>query len=142
MSPVIPKLKEGKFPWKTDEDGKPVLQKHHTTPSSRGGKEGRILDGVLSILHWAWHLLFGNRTPLEILDILLKVWFKGGKFVNYRTSIGKKTKPPKTMTPDQMIIALEKLVFPKDWVPSKQLIKRLRRRRKRFTESNPKGKKS
>lgn len=126
--------------WETDEHGEPIPQKHHIIPGSRGGKEGPLLTEVPSDIHWAWHRLFGNRIPLEILDLILKVWFKGGKFINYRTSIERKDEAPKTMTPDQLIVALEKLVFPEDWVPSKRLIRRLEKRRERLVENtNPKG---
>jgi hypothetical protein len=130
--------RDGKAFWETDEHGEPVLQKHHIIPSSRGGEksEENLLTEVPSDIHWAWHRLCGNRTPLEILDTILKVWFRSGRFIKYRTSIKRRTKekeaePPKTMTPDQIIIALMERVFPEDWVPSKRLIKRLEKRRER-----------
>jgi len=132
-----PKRGRGMPYWETKR-GEPILQKHHVTPSSRGGKRGRILAELPSHFHWAWHLLFGNLKPLEILDILLKVWFQGGSFEEYQTSIGKKSEAPKTMTPDRMISALMRLVFPKDWVPSEKLIGILKKRRERLS-NNPKG---
>lgn len=129
-----------KPPWNTKK-GKPFPENHHIIPSSRGGgnETKNILVDIPSDLHWAWHRVFGNLTPMEILTTLARVFFKGRRFRQYKYSIdrqaGKSSLPPK-MSPDEIILALERQVFPKDWVPSDKLMRRLERLRvSRYRES-------
>ena len=47
--------------------------KHHLKPKSKGGK--KCPENLLSIdvyRHQAWHLLFGNKTLDEIIDLLIR----------------------------------------------------------------------
>lgn len=53
---------------------------HHIIPISRGGTdrpENKI--EIPRYLHDAYHKLFGNSTPDEVLDHLIRTWFKKGK---------------------------------------------------------------
>lgn len=114
--------------------GKVFRQKHHILPSSRGGgnQNWNILDGIPSDDHWALHRLFGNLTPREIMAVLLKHLFKGGKYRPYRRSIGKKEPPAPEMTGDEIVFALIKFrVIPRDWAPSDQLMRVLEKRREK-----------
>lgn len=117
-----------KPPWPTNK-GKIFPQKHHITPSSRGGGDGyrNILNGIPSDDHWAWHKLFGNLTPIEIMTVLVKHLFKGGTYREYRRSIHKQASAPPSISPDRIILALVHQVFPKNWVPSDKLMSRLKR---------------
>ena len=48
--------------------------KHHLTPEQRGGK--KIPSNLLNMdayRHDAWHLLFGNRTLLEVINLLIRL---------------------------------------------------------------------
>jgi hypothetical protein len=54
------------------------LQEHHILPRSRGGK---ITKTVPSDYHEAYHKLFENLTPAEILQYLKQVWFNSGEFI-------------------------------------------------------------
>lgn len=132
--------------WKTSENergepiwevknGGPILQDHHVVPSSRGGKRnhGNILFKVPSDTHWAYHLLFGNLMPLEIIDVLLRTFFCGGRFRReYRRIINDGEQPP-NIDPDKLLLALVRKVFPKDWVPSEELIQSLIERGRRLS---------
>jgi len=54
--------------------------KHHIKPRSRGGGSGRDnLVFVKGKYHERYHLLFGNRTPTEILDYLINYFWNGNK---------------------------------------------------------------
>ena len=120
-----------KPPWPTKK-GVPFRQKHHILPSSRGGgnQRGNILDGIPSDDHWAWHKLFGNLTPREIMAVLLRHLFKGREFKTYQKSVGRKGSPAPEMTGDEIIFALMSLqIIPKEWVPSDRLMGVLEKRR-------------
>jgi hypothetical protein len=52
-------------------------QGHHIIPRSRGGK---IVKTVPADYHKAYHKLFENLTPAEILEYLKQVWFVSGEF--------------------------------------------------------------
>ncbi len=119
-----------KPPWPIQK-GKIFPQKHHILPSSRGGGNGfrNILNGIPSDDHWVWHKLFGNLTPMEIMTVLVKHLFKGGAYRKYRRSIEKNASKPPSMSPDEIILALERQVFPKNWAPSDKLMRRLERLR-------------
>lgn len=54
---------------------------HHLIPKSRGGNYGK-LNLVLKRIryHEAFHLLFGNRTPDEVLLEIIKAWAPKGYF--------------------------------------------------------------
>jgi len=56
---------KNKAGWKTD---------HHLTPKEKGGKKKP--DNILSLdayRHQAWHLLFGNKTLREIIEMLERI---------------------------------------------------------------------
>ncbi len=46
--------------------------KHHIIPKSRGGKGIKNVIKVDKELHDKYHLLFGNKTPNEIITFLNK----------------------------------------------------------------------
>jgi len=51
------------------------IDKHHRLPRSRGGSNRNSnISLVRKDLHVAYHRLFGNATPDEIVEILNKVW--------------------------------------------------------------------
>lgn len=117
-------------PWPIKK-GEPFPQKHHILPSSRGGgnHDQNILTGIPSDDHWCWHRLFGNLTPGEIMAVILRHLFKGGKYQPYQRSIGKRAPPAPTLTGDEIIFALLRLkVIPKNWKPSAELLAELKRR--------------
>ena len=49
---------------------------HHICPKSRGGKstEPNLTEKEIQF-HQAFHLLFSNALPVEVIHILLKEWF-------------------------------------------------------------------
>lgn len=50
---------------------KDYMARHHMVPSSRGGSdEDWNIKDVRRSLHSAWHLLFGNLTPNEVLMLV------------------------------------------------------------------------
>lgn len=50
-------------------------ERHHRLPRSRGGSnEERNISLVETKYHRAYHLLFGNMTPLEMASLLNDVW--------------------------------------------------------------------
>lgn len=124
-------------PWPTKKE-EPFPQKHHILPSSRGGgnQDPNILAGIPSDDHWCWHRLFGNLTPREIMAVILRHFFKGGRYQPYLRSIGKRGGEAPTMTGDEIIFALLKLkVIPRDWVPSEGLMAELKRKVEHQRES-------
>ena len=51
---------------------------HHILPRSKGGdNQQKNLVVVPAYKHKFWHLLFGNKTPQEILEELKSVWLRG-----------------------------------------------------------------
>lgn len=48
-----------------------VYNRHHKIPRSRGGGNGDNVILVPEKQHRAYHKLFGNRTPEEIIDYIL-----------------------------------------------------------------------
>lgn len=51
------------------------IDKHHRLPRSRGGSNRNSnISLVRKDLHVAYHRLFGNATPDEIVEILNRVW--------------------------------------------------------------------
>ena len=48
-----------------------LLEKHHMIPKCRGGGQNGNIKMVTSKQHIAWHSLWGNATPEEILSLLL-----------------------------------------------------------------------
>lgn len=51
------------------------IDKHHRLPRSRGGSNRNSnISLVRKDLHVAYHKLFGNATPDEIVEILNRVW--------------------------------------------------------------------
>lgn len=120
-------------PWEVNrKDGEetPILQNHHIIPSSRGGRRVRnLIQGFPADLHWAWHRLFGNLLPQEIIVVLLYFLFRPGQFSHWKKFIPDGAEPPETFTPDQIIMELMKVVFPKNWVPGDELMARLEEKR-------------
>jgi len=50
------------------------LSRHHLCPKSRGGKDNQENIFILwNQKHEAWHILFGNRTIPEIIEILKRI---------------------------------------------------------------------
>ena len=48
--------------------------KHHLKPSSRGGQTiGSNLIQLDAYRHDSWHLLFGNKTLDEIIELLVRL---------------------------------------------------------------------
>lgn len=85
-------------------------------------------------LHKAYHDLFGNLTPLEVIDLLFKVFLRPGRFKKYRRVVNGGEPPPK-VDPDKLVLALTKLIegaFP-NWIPPEALIRNLTERRRRLT---------
>ena len=132
----MPKYKP---PWPTDKKGDIFPQEHHLVPRSRGGGQQyrNIIEGIPSDLHWCWHRLFGNLTSMETLTILVQHLMRPGKYHGYQNLItGMEERKPPVATPDKIIFALENQAFPRNWVPSKKLIRHLERlRKKRSRES-------
>lgn len=58
--------------------GKVIIQEHHIIPRSR---KGIITKPVPMDYHQAYHKLFENLTPAEILEYLKQVWFVSGEFI-------------------------------------------------------------
>jgi hypothetical protein len=55
-----------------------MMTEHHVLPKSRGGK--LTDDNIIMVehrLHTAYHNLFANLTPDEILEYLQECWFSG-----------------------------------------------------------------
>ena len=51
------------------------MVRHHRKPKSHGGKgHKRNISIVPEDQHKAWHLLFGNLTPLEIALVINERW--------------------------------------------------------------------
>ena len=50
--------------------------RHHRKPKSLGGDgSGENMINVSIVKHQAWHVLFGNSTPEQIVRLLNNVWF-------------------------------------------------------------------
>lgn len=57
-----------------------VEDEHHVLPSSRGGTgQEENMKTVPTKYHRAYHLLFANLTPREIVLYLMEMWFMAGK---------------------------------------------------------------
>lgn len=55
-----------------------MMTEHHVTPKSRGGDSTD--DNIIMVehrLHTAYHNLFSNLTPDEIVEYLYECWFSG-----------------------------------------------------------------
>jgi hypothetical protein len=117
-------------PWETEGE-EPLPQAHHIYPSSRGGGNNpeNILKDTPADTHWAWHRLFGNLTPEEILTALFRYLLKGGRYHDYQRSVSRKGRKPPVMPPDEMILEMIEKIFPEDWVPGDDLMTELERRR-------------
>jgi hypothetical protein len=121
--------KRKKRSWETDERGKAIPQDHHVVPKSRGGEHTKenMLCNVPSDVHWAYHHLFGNLTPIEIIATLLRYFFHRGNFrVRYQRIV--KRGGSLRVNPDKLLLSVLK-TFPEDWVPSEEVIQRLQERR-------------
>jgi 5-methylcytosine-specific restriction endonuclease McrA len=58
--------------------------KHHIIPKSRGGDSHLENLAIVSVKqHQAYHTLFDNRTPEEIVEYLNKTFWRG----NYQVDI-------------------------------------------------------
>lgn len=48
---------------------------HHRKPTSKGGTDDpKNMSKVSVVQHAAWHTLFGNKDPQEIVDIINQTW--------------------------------------------------------------------
>lgn len=55
------------------------ITKHHIIPKSRGGnKDLENIVGLPANLHQAYHTIFSNRTPDEIVEHLAEFYWNGG----------------------------------------------------------------
>lgn len=63
------------------EKSKDPLTDHHILPRSRGGRFKKNIKRVPDSYHRAYHKLFYNMTPDEIMEYLQKMWFKRGDFI-------------------------------------------------------------
>jgi len=121
-----------KPPWNTRQSRfgyEPVPENHHIIPRSRQGNfTDNILTNFPSDRHWAWHRLFGNLLPMEIMLVILRYMLKPGNFRQWPNIVEKGKEPPKPVNPDQIILEMTKKVFPKDWVPGNKLMSELNRR--------------
>lgn len=55
-------------------------EKHHVVPRSRGGSNLEYnIALVPSEDHRKYHMLFSNRTPVEILDYLVRDFWNGDR---------------------------------------------------------------
>lgn len=54
---------------------------HHILPRSKGGKNSKNIKQVPNSYHEAYHKLFQNMTPCEIIIYLEKMWFTTRPFV-------------------------------------------------------------
>lgn len=104
----------------------------HIVPRSRGGEtnESNLLHHFPHKLHEAWNMLFGNLKPLEAISALLDNLLRPGEFRDYQKIIKKKDKPPRVMSPDDILLTVIKRYFPADWVPGNVLMEELEKRRK------------
>jgi hypothetical protein len=121
-------------PWETDKEGLPIPQEHHINPRSRKGERNHenILSRTPSDVHWAYHRIFGNLQPLEIIATLLRTFFRGGRFrKKYRRIISNGERPPK-VNPDGLLLDLIKL-FPEGWALTDELIGSLTEQRDKLT---------
>lgn len=54
------------------------LTKHHIIPKSRGGRKSRRNVTLVPYgMHQNYHKLFGNKTPVEIVDYLNETFWDG-----------------------------------------------------------------
>jgi hypothetical protein len=100
--------------------------KHHIIPSSRSG-DGNKRNMIFRIpvaLHKAYHDLFGNLTPLEVIALLFRVFFRPGRFKEYIRVVGNGVPPPK-LNPDKLLLDLVRL-FPEGWALTDELIGKIR----------------
>jgi len=59
-----------------------VDTEHHIVPQSRDGGKGKNVKIVPSDFHCAYHKLFANMTPSEVVFYLAEVWFTYKTFVS------------------------------------------------------------
>jgi len=58
----------------------PQKNDHHILPKSRGGEKNKLnLKRTPFNYHTAYHVLFDNLTPEEIIRYLQEVWFTPNK---------------------------------------------------------------
>lgn len=63
------------------QNGKNGDTKHHIIPRSRGGPDEEYnITNVKGKWHEIYHLLFGNKTPEEVVEFLNKTFF-GDKYI-------------------------------------------------------------
>lgn len=67
----------------------PTQSRHHRCPKSKGGSD--FPPNTIRVKHShheAWHTLFGNKSPQEIVDDLNNIWF----YPEYEVTLVKKGK--------------------------------------------------
>lgn len=57
------------------------LTDHHLLPRSRGGQTRGNIKRVPCSYHQAYHKLFCNMTPDEIIEYLEQMWFTKERFI-------------------------------------------------------------
>lgn len=68
--------------------------KHHITPRSRGGKNGGNLAEICENFHQGYHFLFSDKTPKEILALLVD-YFWGGQVEHVESYLAERNGQPK-----------------------------------------------
>lgn len=63
------------------------LTKHHLYPTSRGNWRGQNIAEVDEILHYAWHTVFDDAIPEEVISDLLDIWWPDEGYA-IRTLVG------------------------------------------------------
>ncbi len=71
------------------------LTKHHILSRSRGGEDINNILFVSIDYHSAYHKLFENLTPDEVILYLNEVWFTKGKFTRPLNWLQKHKRPQK-----------------------------------------------
>lgn len=106
--------------------------KQHLDPLSRKRPPGgrRTQNGLPEKKRVAYDTLFGNRFPYEVIEVLLTHLLQPGEFQPYEPLIDEEEGVPETLPPDDLLLLLISQHLPKDWIPGKQLMEELERRRK------------
>lgn len=82
--------------------------RHHRCPKSRGGSnEPPNTIKVPHKKHEAWHVLFGNKLPEEIVKDLNEIWF----YPDYEITITRRKIPPNETYTIEVQKPLEKVYY-------------------------------
>jgi len=70
---------------------KPIMEPHHRKPKSKGGtKRPANISKVRQTQHRAWHTLFANYSPAEIVAIINAIWLDPDFYLILRYTKGRK----------------------------------------------------